>query len=501
MSAWGSGGSLRSCDALLKRVDENDPRLVDLVILPMKTFGGDEVVRLASSISSGRNTHLRSVSASGHAVPPSALSSLGSAIAAASQKDRHGGIRSLAIGNRDMGDEGVSALCSSLEHCRGGTLQTMELGFKRISPTSMEAIGACFGGSQQLRHLNLSRNETIGSGGLVLICRAGKESALRIETGMTLAFPRLEYLDLSECKIGPQGVQALTTCLVEEPDESDERRSKLELMLASNPLGKDSCSSLSKLLRCPRDGSSYIISLSLARCSIGDDGVEALVLSSTGSGEGLRMLDLSHNGITSIGAQKLSEALSADKREEGGHGFADLGELRLAGNSLGGDGVRYICISLQQLSDLRDDPTVGGNATLNILDLSETNCGSDGAASALRCGALSSLLLFNNSLGTDGFYAIATWLRGGHPSIDTLDLGGNRAGEEAVAMLLREVAAPTSGKKQSALRTLVIGGNSFGNTVATALKEVQAARPELDIAHDRPTNGDEASSGSSLRPR
>jgi len=39
-----------SCDALLKRVEENDPALTGLVILPMKVFGPIDVDRLSSAI-------------------------------------------------------------------------------------------------------------------------------------------------------------------------------------------------------------------------------------------------------------------------------------------------------------------------------------------------------------------------------------------------------------------------------------------------------------------
>lgn len=46
----GGGGSIRSCDALLKRVEENDPALTELVILPMKVFGPLDVDRLSSAI-------------------------------------------------------------------------------------------------------------------------------------------------------------------------------------------------------------------------------------------------------------------------------------------------------------------------------------------------------------------------------------------------------------------------------------------------------------------
>ena len=50
VSGRGQGGSLKSCDSLLKRVEDNDTKLVELVILPMKTFGGAELDRLSNAI-------------------------------------------------------------------------------------------------------------------------------------------------------------------------------------------------------------------------------------------------------------------------------------------------------------------------------------------------------------------------------------------------------------------------------------------------------------------
>lgn len=49
----GTGG-LKSCDSLLSRVENNDPILKELIILPMKNFGGTEVERLASSLGTFR---------------------------------------------------------------------------------------------------------------------------------------------------------------------------------------------------------------------------------------------------------------------------------------------------------------------------------------------------------------------------------------------------------------------------------------------------------------
>ena len=54
----GPGGGLKSCDSLLKRVEGNDDKLVELVILPMKTFGGAELDRLSNAISKNLCTEL-----------------------------------------------------------------------------------------------------------------------------------------------------------------------------------------------------------------------------------------------------------------------------------------------------------------------------------------------------------------------------------------------------------------------------------------------------------
>ena len=47
--AWGSG-AFNSCDKLLERVEQNDPTLVELVILPMKLFGAKDIERLSNAI-------------------------------------------------------------------------------------------------------------------------------------------------------------------------------------------------------------------------------------------------------------------------------------------------------------------------------------------------------------------------------------------------------------------------------------------------------------------
>lgn len=75
----------------------------------------------------GKNTHLQSISASGHHLPPESLNHFGLALSAQAknitQNDDSNitsagtGITHLAIGCKDMGDEGVIALCEGLQYC------------------------------------------------------------------------------------------------------------------------------------------------------------------------------------------------------------------------------------------------------------------------------------------------------------------------------------------------------------------------------------------------
>ena len=42
------------------------------------------------------------------------------------------GITSLAIGSKDMGDEGIIALCEGLQESNGGLLQDVDFGWKNL---------------------------------------------------------------------------------------------------------------------------------------------------------------------------------------------------------------------------------------------------------------------------------------------------------------------------------------------------------------------------------
>lgn len=82
----------------------------------------------------GYNTNLRSISASGHKVPLKSLRRFGSALSTQSGKlkDDEIGVSHVAIGSKDMGDDGAIAFCEGLEESDGGLIQSLDLAWKEM---------------------------------------------------------------------------------------------------------------------------------------------------------------------------------------------------------------------------------------------------------------------------------------------------------------------------------------------------------------------------------
>ena len=132
---------------------------------------------------------------------------------------------------------------------------------------------------------------------------------------------------------------------------------------------------------------------------------------------------------------------------------------------------------------------IHNSASITNLDLSCscTNCGIEGARATLMNGThLTTLRLFNNRLGSNGFHSIAPLLRGGHSSIVNLYLGGNNADEDAVVVLLNAIADKEGCTFTSKLAVLEIGGNKFGDAAMEALNHLNVSWSKLDVAHDKP---------------
>ncbi len=472
----GSGG-FKSCKGLLDRVENNDPQLQELVILPMKTFGAVEVERLADIICSGKNHTLKSISASGHSIPAPALKKLGGALAQqtySTEDDTRtcSNLCAIAIGDEHMGDEGVEALCMPLEAVKGGTLEKIDLGFKNVSTKGAAAIGKVFGQSRNIKEIEMYRNPSIGDEGIIAFSSSAEAGDKAIEGNLPL-FQSLEMLDISECNIGNEGIHALVDCLVKN-EGIIERSSPLHLNASMNPLGSESCHSLGKLV-----STNTVNKLSLRQCFLGSEGILSLVKAFKVGSRACQtsVLDLAKNEISTEGAIGLASVLKLNIK---------LVELSLANNPIGDNGVLAIANALtenRKISSSNDDDDAG---TRRTLDLSGTECGVEGAVAIIKCQNIASVRLFNNNLGSKGFESIAPLLQGGHPTLEHLDLGGNRAEEHAVVTLIKALMLKHE-PDTSKLKTIELGGNEVGDDVERMLKELEILRPDLDVARDKPS--------------
>mmetsp|Transcript_17892 Transcript_17892/g.44597 ORF Transcript_17892/g.44597 Transcript_17892/m.44597 type:complete len:496 (-) Transcript_17892:350-1837(-) len=471
MSAWGKNGSARSCEVILRRVEENDPRLTELVILPLKKFGSKEVFRLAKCLESTGGTHLRSLQASGHAIDdPNALEALGRGLSR---------IENIAIGDSEMGDGGVRALCRGMESNLKSTdgriaLKSVDLSYKNIGEDGLNTILGFFANLPSLQYMDLSRNENIGPS--FDFCEA--KSSLSLSTPI---FPTLEYLDLSSCGLNTKSCASLLKAMGangDEQDSTEETVRNLVLKLNSNDLSDQN--GATEMMQILARGN-LVAELFVSRCQIGDDGLKQIVdkcCSNKPSGSRfLRRLDLSHNNLTSLSslAEKLHPC-SDDSSSNDSHYFSHLQTLDLTGNALGPNLLASIECNPEWILSLEE------------LDLSHTSCEISGAVELIhRCNSpnspLKKLNLFGNGLGSDGFLELSKVLEGGHLSLEYLDLGGNGAEQSAVVALVKALKSPIAGGNK--LQVLVVGGNTGGAELEKAVKEVQKVHPNLDIARDK----------------
>ena len=496
MSAWGTNGSARSCEALLRRLETNDPTLVDLVVLPLKHFGSQELIRVAVCLGTTTNTTLRSLQASGHAIDDChAFELLGRSMVS---------IEKIAIGDSKMGDPGLMALCRGLEtnptmqlhdtttktntHTKGtncNKLRSIDLSYKNIGPKGLRALlrvcsSSSLSLSASLQSLDLSRNTTIGPSFdfgeyATATATTTPPTSPLVPASLPTLFPCLTYLNLSECQLDTKSCTSLFKAMMMRIQQQEQQQNrKLILKLNSNPLNSSSYSNDNTNTN-PEDNNLHemitilvrgnrVSELELARCGIGNTGlaqmIDAAACCSSHSDSNdnqnnnkidLERLDLSNNKITSVSyllttAQQKQQQLppSAPKLS---HYFSHLRSLNLSGNSLGATLTNSIFIE-----ECSYPMIMMMSSVLEELDLSQTSCDVSAAVALIRwCSrsntstkqnTMKTLNLFGNHFGSEGLIALSTVLQGGHPSLEYLDLGGNNASEEAVVALVQGLTEP-----------------------------------------------------------
>ncbi len=406
-------------------------------------------------------------------IPNDALEQLGYAIASQDGDSNHSGITAISIGDQNMSDDGIVSLCKGLKDVKGGSIQSIDLALKSITHVGAAMIGMTFGPSTKLENLILCRNTMLGDEGLDALCQAAMESS-------SCPFSILKKLDLSDCNVGSKGLESLVLCLAQSDDDgdnnnNDERNSRLiDLHLNSNHLGPNGCSPIANLI----SGSSFkfqqsiLQSLSMRDCAIGDEGMKIISQSfiNTNQRNPLVKIDLSNNQIGSRGMKLFALAL-----KKGRQNMALLTEFNLAENAIGEEGILALVDALMQQEDYDFDE----NRSLISLDLSNTDCGINGAVSAINCPSISRLRLFNNKLGSKGINAISSYFTGGHPSLNHVDLGGNIADGEAISNLLSCLLVDQNRFEENKLMTLELGGNENNNEALFV--KVRNKLPGIDI--------------------
>lgn len=533
MSAWGGNSAFKSCETLLRRLEENDPNLQDVVILSNKTFGTQEVKRLIAVLEGGNNYHWRSLTASGHTLPPDSLYHLGKTIARSSFSSTS--FSSLAIGDSSMGDEGVHALCEGLMANTKNTkitgldnkveenpkdsnldkssfsLEILDLSYKGMGSKGFLSILRLLssGKSKKLKQLNLSRNPGILKDWNDCYDNKGEtEGGNNNNNNLSLHF---EDLDLSDCGLDRQALNVLN-CLLKPMS------SRCKLRLSHNPLGGGG-GNYGTLLK--NNLASSLEEISLCNCNISDRDLELLfsfVDTDTTTAMVVKILDLSDNKISHDGVAILARHLYARARRGSSPGSAvteksppgpdkdsnccsevvcrlpSLSKLNLSGNALSSAGVLALIDGLRARRQEKLPELIA-------IDLSETQCDVSGAIEAVRYSGASTLRLFNNRLGPTGFRAIAESFASIDDVFDSnvkeeeplrllssLDLAGNHADQASSVDLLDAL----SQNKNSApnLKTLVIGGNEGGDNVEKMVDLLQKSRPELDVARDKRKGAD-----------
>lgn len=301
----------------------------------------------------------------------------------------------------------------------------------------VEALGNC----KSLKTLILARNEGIGN--------------FDGSTSRDIIFANIKHLDLSGCGLNAKICQWLASAV--------STTTILELKVNSNPnLGEEA--------------TAFLMSLSLrefhaSNCNINDTSLQQIV-DAYSKTDTLKVLDLSHNHITPQGVQNLAIKLLE------GNGFPpSLYDLNLAGNQIGEASTQALAKAFRVMRSQK-------RLSLSKLDMTDTSCGVKGALDLIRFSQLKSLTLFNNRMKSEGFEILATALRGGHPTLEALDLGGNEADEAGVVALLRPLTCK-SDSFENVLRLVVVGGNAGGAAVEAVVEEIERLDPELDIARDK----------------
>lgn len=424
---WGTPRT--GVDDLLQRLKE--PKTgKNLCVLSFRKLSTNDIVKLANAIA--QNTILEELYLSGHKLEMDGLKAFSDCLAVNKT------IKHLSIGDDTLGDEGVRVLSEGLMRNMQSALEVWDLEHKSIRVNGATALGKLLATNTCLQTVNLSGNDIRDEGLKCLVTglMSNQNSSVRMLSLIDTGISGDTLHDLADVLMQPH-------CQLET------------IQLSFNALTQASTTFFKAF---PRNAS--VKKLYLKDCKLNDDHVSALA-SALQENHTLEEIDLSDNALTVQSCESLAMALKANPT---------LQSLNLSNNHFGDNGA---CILGASLTD---------SSTLRFLDMSK-NALTHVSISKLVAIPIHHLCLFNNSLGNDVITVLPVLVA--NTTIETLDIGANGLhGASSVALFNSLHTHPS-------LKTLEMGGNSLGQVGHDALEKLRTANPLLDVAVDKNAQDEE----------
>ncbi|CAH0474090.1 unnamed protein product [Peronospora belbahrii] len=351
-------------------------------------------------------------------------------------------LQHLCLGSDKLGDEAVKVLCTGLARNPHSGLQNWDLEFKSLGVDGASAIGELLAINNVLTTLTLSRNQ-IGDEGMKKLTKGLSDN---VETKMT-------ELNVTDVGISGTGLDHLAALI------ASDKCSLTTLQLSFNSLTGATSAFFDALAK-----NKSVKKLQLKECKLMEKHVAAFACALKQNST-LREIDLSDNELTTIACASLAEGLRDN---------TTLEILRLSNNRCQDDGAVLLAEVLAT-----------DNMTLRYLDMSNNGLTSSSMTLLLKAKSITQLHLFNNKLG-DGLSEVLPVLLT-NSIIETLGVGVNQLHEGLSVMLFDALHTHPS------LKTLEMGGNTLGKEGHAALDKLKEANSTLDVAVDRNAQNEDGS--------
>lgn len=420
--AWGKKAGV---DDLLQRL-ANPKTAKSLCVMSTRSISDSEMAQLAASISS--NTVLEELYLSGHHLGPRGLEAFANCLALNST------LKLLSLGSEDLGDQALRCLSAGVARNAQSGLQSWDLELKSLGVDGAAAVAELLKRNTSLTTVTLSRNQ-IKDQGVARLVNGLCENA---QSGM-------KELHLTEIGMSGAGLDHLAA-LVESASCS-----LSTLQLSFNVLESATSVFFDVLAK-----NTSLTNLQLKECKLNDEHIAALATAFK-QNTTLMEIDLSGNELTHIACASLAESLKENKA---------LKIVRLNNNKCQDEGA--VCFA---------NVLASRNSTLAYLDMGNNELTSVGMTPLFKAQSLTQLHLFNNKLGK-GLYDLLPALQA-NSVIKTLGIGANQLhGALSVSMFDALHSHPS-------LQTLEMGGNTLGKEGLEALDKLKEANRRLDVAVDK----------------